>query len=137
MPTFIARLLDKPALLVLARLVLTLPYWTSGMRRLFDFAASIDELEGYGLRPAGPIHWLVIFTLLGGSLLVIVNRRAWSGAGALAIFTLATIPVAHDFWNLNGYGARNELSIALQHLGLVGGLMLAAILSRQSARGGA
>ncbi len=137
MPTLIARLLDNQVFLLLARLVLTLPYWTSGLRRLFDLAASIDELEGYGLHPAGPINWLVIFTLLGGSLLVIVNRRAWSGAGALAVFTLATIPVAHDFWNLNGYSARNELSIAFEHLGLAGGLMLAAILSRQSPRRGA
>ncbi len=137
MPAVIARLLDQPAFLVLARLVLTLPYWTSGCRRLFNLAASVDEIEAYGLRPAGPINWLVIFVLLGGSLLVIVNRRAWSGAGALAIFTLATIPIAHDFWNLNGHGASNELAIALQHVGLIGGLMLAAILSRQSPRGGA
>ena len=137
MPAWVARILDARGFPVLARLILTMPFWTSGFRRLLDLAASVDELDGYGLRPAGPINWLVIFTLLGGSFLVIVNRRTWSGAGALAIFTLATIPIAHDFWNLNGHGAHNELNIALQNIGLIGGLMLAAMLSRQSPRGGA
>lgn len=137
MPAWIARILDAGGFAVLARLVLTLPFWTSGVQRWLNLTASVDEIDAYGLRPAGPINWLVIFVLLGGSFLVIVNRRAWSGAGALALFTLATIPVAHDFWNLNGHAARNELAIALQHLGLVGGLMLAAKLSRQSPRGGA
>ena len=136
-PTLIARLLDLPAFMVLARLLLTLPFWVSGIRRWLDLNGSIAEIDAYGLRPAGPINTLVIFVLLGGSFLVIVNRRAWSGAGALAIFTLMTIPVAHDFWNLTGYAAKSEFNIALQHVGLVGGLMLAAILSRQSPRGGA
>ena len=137
MPAWIARILDAGGFAILARLILTLPFWSSGVQRWVNLAASIDEIDAYGLRPAGPINWLVIFTLLGGSFLVIVNRRAWSGSGALALFTLATIPVAHDFWNLNGHTAHNELATALQHLGLIGGLMLAAILSRQSPRGGA
>ena len=137
MPRWIARLLDWPSFAVIARIVLTLPFWAGGVQRLSDLSASRMELEDYGLSPAGPINGLAIFVLIGGSLLVIVNRRAWSGAGALAILTLMTIPVAHDFWNLTGHGRAMEFDIVLKHIGLVGGLMLAAILSRQSPRKGA
>ena len=137
MPAWVALILDRNGVALLARLLLTLPFWAEGLRRLFDLTDSIEELQNYGLTPAGPINALVIFTLLGGSLLVVANRRAWSGAGALAILTLMTIPVAHDFWNLRGYAARMEFDIALRHIGLIGGLMLAAILSRHSPRKGA
>jgi transmembrane protein len=132
MPTLIARILDWSYFTLLARIALTFPFWSNGLSRLFDFPAAVAEIDQFGLRPAGLITCLVIFTQLGGSLLVIANRRAWSGAGALAIFTLLTIPVAHDFWNLRGHAAKLEFDIAVEHIGLIGGLMLAAILSRQS-----
>jgi len=137
MPRWIAFVLDRPGFALLARTVLTLPYWVTALMRLSDFPASTGELADYGLKPAGPVNALAIFVLLGGSLLVIANRRAWSGAGALGILTLMTIPVAHDFWNLSGHAAAMERNIALQHLGLVGGLMVAAALSRYSPRRGA
>ena len=113
MPAWVALILDRGGVALLARLLLTLPFWAEGFRRLLDLTASNDELRSYGLAPAGPINALVIFTLLGSSLLVIANRRAWSGAGALAILTLMTIPVAHDFWNLRGHAARRRLITAI------------------------
>jgi transmembrane protein len=137
MPRWVAYLLDGAWFALLARIVLTLPFWAGGVMRLSDWTASTAELADYGLRPAGPINGLAIFVLIGGSLLVIANRRAWSGAGALAILALMTIPVAHDFWNLTGHGRAMEFDTALRHIGLAGGLMLAAILSRHSPRGGA
>lgn len=137
MPQWVARLLDRPEFATLARIVLTLPFWAGGMQRLSDFRNSALELEDYGLFPSAPINGLAIFVLIGGSLLVIVNRRAWSGAGALAILTLMTIPVAHDFWNLRGHARALEFDTVLRHIGLVGGLMIAAALSRHSPRKGA
>lgn len=137
MPRWTAFLLDRPGFALLARAVLTFPYWITALVRFADFSGSTDELANYGLSPAGPINALAIFVLLGGSLLVIANRRAWSGAGALGILTLMTIPVAHDFWNLSGHAAAMERNIVLQHIGMVGGLMLAAALSRSSPHGGA
>jgi transmembrane protein len=137
MPQWVARLLDRPEFAVVARVLLTLPFWAGGLQRLNDFRASTMELEDYGLRPAGPINGIAIFVLIGGSLLVIINRRTWSGAGALAILALMTVPVAHDFWNLTGHGRAMEFDTMLRHVGLVGGLMLAARLSRHSPRGGA
>lgn len=137
MPTLIARILDWPYFALLARVVLTFPFWGSGLSKLIDFPGGVAEMAQYGLKPPVLINCLVIFTQLGGSLLIIANRRAWSGAGALAIFTLLTIPIAHDFWNLKGEAAKFEFYVAVEHIGLIGGLMLAAILSRQSKYKGA
>jgi len=137
MPGWIARILDWRYFAVLARIVLTSPFWANGLWRIANMTASVVEIDQYDLPQAWLINYFVIFVELGGSLLVIANRRTWSGAGALAIFTLATIPVAHNFWSLSGRVALSEFWIALQHLGLIGGLMLAAILSRQSKYKGA
>lgn len=137
MPTLIARILDWPYFTLLARIALTFPFWGSGLSKLIDFSGGVAEMEQFGLRPSWLINCLVIFVQLGGSLLIIANRRAWSGAGALAIFTLMTIPIAHDFWNLKGHAAKMEFYFAVEHVSVIGGLMLAAILSRQSPRGGA
>jgi hypothetical protein len=66
---------------------------------------------------------------LGGSGLVIFGKRwAWLGAGALAVFTLATIPMAHDFWNMDGQIGFLEKTLVQEHMSIIGGLILAAIL---------
>lgn len=132
MPSIIARILDNGWFALFARVLLTFPFWGSGISKLIDFPGAVAEMQQYGLKPATFIAILVIFTQLGGSLLVISQRRAWAGAGALAIFTLLTIPIAHDFWNLKGEAAKFEFYVAVEHIALVGGLMLAAILSRGS-----
>ncbi len=137
MPNIIARILDWPWFPLIARIVLTFPFWGSGIGKSLNFQDTIAEMQQYGLKPPMLIALLVIFTQLGGSLLIIANRRTWSGAGALAIFTLLTIPIAHDFWNLKGDAAKFEFYVAVEHVALVGGLMLAAILSRHSPRKGA
>ncbi len=137
MPNFIAKILDWAWFPFVARIVLTLPFWGSGISKAIDFQGAVAEMSQYGLKPPVFIAILVIFTQLGGSLLVFANRRTWSGAGALAIFTLLTIPIAHDFWNLKGDEAKFEFYFAVEHIALVGGLMLAAIMSRSSPRKGA
>ncbi|MBI3701354.1 MAG: DoxX family protein [Afipia sp.] len=137
MPNIIARILDWPWFPLIARVVLTFPFWGSGISKSIDFRGAVAEMAQYGLKPPVLIALLVIFTQLGGSLLIIANRRTWSGAGALAIFTLLTIPIAHDFWNLKGDEGKFEFYVTVEHIALVGGLMLAAILSRYSPRKGA
>lgn len=137
MPALIARILDWPYFTLLARIALTFPFWGSGLSKLINFPAGVAEMELFGLRPSWLVNCLVIFVQLGGSLLIVANRRAWAGAGALAIFTLMTIPIAHDFWNLTGHTAQMEFYIAVEHISVIGGLMLAAILSRQSKYKGA
>ena len=67
--------------------------------------------------------------LVGSALVIFGGRYAWLGAAALALFTLATIPLAHDFWNMQGQAAFVEKLWAQEHVSVVGGLILAAIVA--------
>lgn len=133
-PAPIARLLGDHRFAVLAATLLTLPYWTSGIAKLFDLGGALGEARHFGLEPAALIVALTIAVQIGGSLLVILGRKAWLGAGALGVFTAAATLIAHPFWQVADPIARfHERNTFLEHVGLVGGLMLAAILQERKA----
>jgi uncharacterized membrane protein YphA (DoxX/SURF4 family) len=67
---------------------------------------------------------------LGGSLLVIVNRWAWLGAGALGVFTLIVTILVHAFWNLDGPARFAEMNTFLEHMALIAGFVFAAMMAR-------
>lgn len=128
-PVPIARLLGDHRFATLAAILLTLPYWTSGIAKLFDLGAALGEARHFGLEPAALVVALTIVVQIGGSLLVIVGRQAWLGAGALGVFTVAATLIAHPFWQVADPMVRfHERNIFLEHVGLIGGLMLAAII---------
>jgi len=130
MPTIIARLLDQTWFLVLARIVLTFAFWGSGLSKLINFQEGVAEMAMFNLPNPVLMNILTIITQLGGSLLIILNRWTWLGAGALAVFTVLTIPLVHRFWALQPPASIHAFHTATEHLSVIGGLMLAAILSR-------
>ncbi len=133
-PAPIARLLGDNRFAVLAATLLTLPYWTSGIAKLFDLGGALGEARHFGLEPAALVVALTIAVQIGGSLLVILGRQAWLGAGALGVFTAAATLIAHPFWQVADPMARfHERNTFLEHVGLIGGLMLAAILRERRA----
>ena len=133
-PQPIARLLGAPRFATLAAVLLTLPYWTSGVAKLFDLGGALGEARHFGLEPAALVVALTIAVQIGGSLLVILGRRAWLGAGALGVFTAAATLIAHPFWQVADPMARfHERNTFLEHVGLIGGLMLAAVLQERQA----
>lgn len=131
MPKLIATILDSRAFLLIARIVLTFVFWSSGLGKLIDFSANAAIMESFGLEPGWLVNAATLTLQLGASLAIIVNRGAWLAAGALSVFTLLTIPLVHPFWTKAGEEAFRDLTVALEHISLVGGLALAAILSRR------
>ena len=128
-PAPIARLLGDTRFAVLAATLLTLPYWTSGIAKLLDLPGALGEARQFGLEPAILTVAATILVQIGGSLLVILGRQAWLGAGALGVFTAIATLIAHPFWQVTDPMARfHERNTFLEHVGLIGGLMLAAIL---------
>jgi transmembrane protein len=79
---------------------------------------------------------LTIVTQLGGSLLIILNRWTWLGAGALAVFTALTIPLVHNFWDKDGAAAVGAFHTATEHVTVIGALMIVSILSRHTGGAG-
>ncbi|HEX2146070.1 MAG TPA: DoxX family protein [Pseudorhizobium sp.] len=114
----------------LARTVLTFMFWGSGLSKLIDFDAGVAEMAHFGLQPATFVNIAVIITQLGGSALIILNRWAWLGAGALAVFTALTVPIAHSFWAMEEPFRTIEFHIVMEHITVIGGLMVVAWKAR-------
>lgn len=128
-PAPVATLLADRRLASAAAILLTLPYWLSGIGKLPDWNGALADAGQFGLRPAAAVAALTILVHLGGSLLVIAGRRAWLAARALGVFTVLATLIAHPFWKLADPIARShERNTFLEHIGLIGGLMLAAVL---------
>jgi transmembrane protein len=132
-----SRLLCTPWMFYVGTLALTSVFWWSGISKLASFAQAQEEMAHFGLNPPAMFAAATILLQLGGSALVVWGGRlAWLGAAALAAFTLATIPLAHDYWNMTGHVTFLEKTLAQEHLSVVGGLVVAAILGhlRQDGR---
>lgn len=90
----------------------------------------VKRILHFGLEPALPVVLATILVQLGGSALLILDRWAWLAAAALGVFTLFATVVAHDFWNVTDATIRfHALNTFLEHIGLIGGLFLAATLT--------
>jgi transmembrane protein len=120
--------LQAPATAATARIVLCLPFWWSGLTKLLDFSGGTAEMTALGLEPAWLFNALTIFVQLGGSLLVILNRWTWLGAGALGVFTALATVLAHQFWTLDGIERARELNTFLEHLAIIAGFVLVAMI---------
>ena len=128
-PSPIAALLKSPFLSVLARVLLTLPYWWSGLGKIINLTDALAEASHFGLKPAWLVVTATIAVQLGGSIALILGRAGWLAAGALGVFTAFATLIAHPFWTVADPMERfHALNTFLEHIGLIGGFVLAAIL---------
>lgn len=129
MPAIISSLLGATWFGYLARIVLTFMFWMSGLAKLIDFNGGVSEMAHFGLEPAWLFNMASVIVLLGGSLLIILNSWAWLGAGALAVFTALTIPIAHNFWTMEEPFKTMEFYVVMEHVTVIGALMVVACAS--------
>ncbi|MET0245660.1 MAG: DoxX family protein [Sphingomonas sp.] len=130
MSAIIQHFLQRPIVALAARITLTFPFWGSGLAKLSDFDAAMREMSHFGLEPAAWFAVATIIVQLTGSLLIVINRLAWLGAGALGVFTGLTILLVHHFWSIPEEPFRTiAFHTATEHVGMIGGLVLASILS--------
>jgi len=128
-PLWIDSLLSSRMAAFVARVMLTFPFWGSGLAKLLDFPGGMAEMRQFGLEPAFAFNLATAIVQLGGSALVIANRWTWLGAGALGVFTALTIPIVHHFWSLPGETGVHAFHTATEHVGMIGALVLVSILS--------
>lgn len=128
-PNWVAKILESEALWHVSRLLITFMYWYAGLGFLFDFTGAQATMGDFGFHPAWLVAALTLGTQLIGSALIIADRYVWFGAGMLGVFTLLTIPLTHDFWNMTGLEAVQAKLESEEHLSVVGGLVIVSILS--------
>ena len=132
MNLWIDHILRSRLFYLVATSLLTYVFWWSGLTKVLDFQATVGEMEHFGLQPAVLFALATIAVqLLGSMAIVTCSRWAWLGAGALAGFTLSTIPLAHRFWDMTGMEAFLEKALVQDHISVIGGLAVAAILAHQ------
>jgi uncharacterized membrane protein YphA (DoxX/SURF4 family) len=137
-PDWVDAILDWRWTWPIARLFLTALFLLGAAIEILDFPAAAATQEQFGLHPGWLWATATIAVQLVGSAIIISGRHVWLGAGMLGVFTGATEFVAHRFWELSGlarFQARNEF---VEHIGLVGGLIMVALLAEErNRRGGA
>ena len=127
-PAPIARLLDNPVTLFVARIGLVSPYVASGVSKLFDWQAGLAEMSHVGLQPAWAFNLAVLITELIPSALILVGRYIWLAAGALGVFTVCTIFLAHGFWAYTGAERAMEMAKFFEHLTICAAFILITVV---------
>ena len=112
---------------LVARLLLAVVFLYSGIDKLVHWRDGVAEVAALGLPFPSLFAALTILTQLLGGLVVASGWYAWAGAIVLAGFTLLATALGHRFWRHQGVEMRRELTTALEHLAIVGGLGLVAI----------
>jgi uncharacterized membrane protein YphA (DoxX/SURF4 family) len=130
-PRWVNAVLEHPATWFLARLALVCAYLIGGLTKLFDFPSAITEQAHFGLHPPGLWAVVTIVVEIGGSALILWGRLVWLAGGALAVLTLVASLVAENFWTMQGHARFVAFNGFLEHIGLMGGFALAAILVQQ------
>jgi uncharacterized membrane protein YphA (DoxX/SURF4 family) len=123
----IAARFATPLVYWIALLGLCAAYLQGGIAKATDFGGAIAEMEHFGLTPAAPMAAAVIVLELGASVMILIGFYRWLGALALGGFTLMATLIALRFWELPaGHERFMAANAFFEHLGLVGGFLLAA-----------
>jgi putative oxidoreductase len=113
---------------LIARLCLAAVFLYSGVDKLWHWRSSIEEVRNDGLPWPAAFAGATAFTQLVGGCLVATGFFAWLGALLLAGFTVAATLVGHRFWLRRGSEFAHELTTSLEHVAIVGGLLLLSLL---------
>jgi putative oxidoreductase len=117
-----------------ARLCLAAVFLYSGVDKLCHWRASIEEVRGDGLPWPAAFAAATVLTQLVGGCLVATGFFAWIGALLLAGFTVAATLLGHRFWLRRGAEFRHELTTSLEHVAIVGGLLLLSFVGFASSK---
>jgi uncharacterized membrane protein YphA (DoxX/SURF4 family) len=134
-PAFVVAILDHRLTGFLARLALVGAYLLGGIVKLADWPGAVAEQAHFGLAP--PALWaaVTIAVELIGPLLILSGQLVWLGAGMLGVFTLLAAITANAFWTMPAGAERFAATNAFfEHLGLIGGFVLAALVAEQAGR---
>lgn len=131
-PGWISTILRWPLLWHATRLALVSAYILGGFAKLLDFAGAVAEQEHFGLYPGWLWAAAAIVVELGGSLLVVMNRLVWLGAGGLGVLTFVAMLTANAFWTMGGHERFMATNAFFEHLGLIAGLVIVSTLSDEA-----
>ncbi|WP_336953264.1 DoxX family protein [Sphingobium aromaticivastans] len=134
-PRFVDAILDWRPTWFLARLALVGAYLLGVVVKATDWPAAVAEQAHFGMSP--PAFWaaLTIGIEIVGPILILTGRFVWLGAGMLGVFTLLAAFTANAFWAMPAGQERFMATNAFfEHVGLVGGFVLVALVAERERR---
>jgi putative oxidoreductase len=112
---------------IVGRLCMAAVFLYSGQDKLRHWRKAVAEVAELKLPvPAAMAGGTIAVQLIGG-LSLVSNFETAIGAALLAGFTIAATLIGHRYWLLTGDPAKQAFTTALEHLAIVGGLMLVAV----------
>jgi uncharacterized membrane protein YphA (DoxX/SURF4 family) len=115
----------------LARVLMAAVFLYSGQDKIRHWRAGVEEVAGLGMPMPQLFAAATIVVQIVGGLSVLSGIGLFFGAAVLALFTAAATILGHRFWLLHGQPAKQELTTTLEHLAIVGGLLLLAVSGLQ------
>ena len=125
-PALIRAVLGLPGIEMILRVALASPFLQSALAKSVDLPAAMTEMAQFGLPAATAIA--VIATQAIGVALLLSRRFCWLGAGMLSVFTVLATLLAHGFWQFEGVERAHQTATFFEHVALIGGLAIAAVL---------
>ena len=108
----------------LARAFMAAVFLYSGQDKLRHWREGVEEIAGLGLPMPRLSAAATIAVQIVAGLSVLLGIGTAVGAAFLALFTAAATILGHRFWLLRGKQAQQELTTSLEHLAIIGGLLL-------------
>ena len=115
----------------LARVLMAAVFLYSGQDKIRHWRAGVEEVAGLGMPMPQLFAAATIVVQIVGGLSVLSGIGLVFGAAVLALFTAAATILGHRFWLLHGQQAKQELTTSLEHLAIVGGLLLLVVSGLQ------
>jgi uncharacterized membrane protein YphA (DoxX/SURF4 family) len=131
-PEFARAILEWPWTWPLARFALVVTFLASGFSKIANFSDGVAEMAQAGMPAPAAMAVLSIFVEIVGSLLVLIDRWVWLGAGMLGAFTAIGAVTAHAFWKVSGPERKEVLAVFLMHCGMTGAFVLDALLAQRA-----
>jgi putative oxidoreductase len=120
--------MDQDLLLLVVRVCLSAVFFYSALDKLICWRNGLKFVNGLRLPQPRLVLAGTIVVQLAGGLAVLSGVRAREGALLLAVFTLVATLIAHNPLGLRGEEFRRQCMLSLEHLAIVGGLLLLAAL---------
>lgn len=112
--------------LLAARLYLAAVFLYSGTTKLIFWPAGMNEFMALGLPVPALALAATIAVQIGAGTALAIGWRSKGAALALAGFTVVATLIGHPVWTFEGADFHRQLTTALEHLAIVGGLVAIA-----------
>ncbi|WCM23032.1 DoxX family protein [Paraburkholderia bryophila] len=118
-----------------ARLLMSLLFLISGVRKLLTWSVTIAYFNKLGVPFAEFVVPLTILLEIGGGLALIAGWRLRDIAAVMALYTFATAFIAHRFWQADAAQFNGQLNNFFKNIAMVGGFLLLVMMPVARKRG--